>query len=118
VCIRTRQIWKVSIKKIVQQQFFNKAPLSEIAVAVCQPETFCGVTHDTFRLEGKNFNLENYSFISVRGDSCAAIKRDKVDLMVKHSTIEERSLFAYTSVGVCTMVTMANGNRKQTDADN
>lgn len=43
------------------------------------------ILHDTFASEVENFNLKYYSFISVIHS--VAIKRDKIDLMVKRWTI-------------------------------
>lgn len=45
-----------------------------------------------FALKVKNFNPKYYSF----GDSFIVIKKDKIDLMVKRSTMERNeTLFAY-----------------------
>lgn len=71
------------------------------------------MTH--FASKVQSFNLEYYSFIP--GDSFIVIKRDKIDLMVKHSTIE-RSLFACATASELLCDGWSEGKQKQTDTDN
>jgi hypothetical protein len=63
-----------------------------IAFSESLPYLF-GVIHDTFWPQGKNFNLE--ILLIHFGDSFIVIKKDKIDLMVKRSTIE-RKVYLHT----------------------
>ena len=78
----------------------------------CLPysETISGVTHDTFCLEGEKLQSRK---LLISGDSCAAIKRDKVDLMVKHSTIERKVDLHRHAASGCADVTMRMGQKAE-----
>jgi hypothetical protein len=66
------------------------------------PENALVLLTTHFASKVKNFNLENYSFISVV-IHVLRLKRDKVDLMVKHSTIERKVYLHTHAAGGCAM---------------
>lgn len=100
---------------------FHKAPLSVIAVCVCihlleqwQWMERCYSWH----ILPARWKLQSTKLLIHFGDSFIVIKKDKTDLMVKHSTIE-REIFICIRVGGTDddWETPRDEKQKQTEAD-